>query len=607
MTNINKEDIEKIAGILGVPLGSTTSNLLSGGLSSGAGNAISGIGSTIGGAVGTANPLLGAGISIGSNILGGITNSLFGSKLNQANIDKIQSNNNTLNSMQYTGDNDSLSNQWANTNFGENFSKSDIGKDGLFSSKTKHKYNELKFQQDIARNRALNAFKNAANAADFNNNYNATLNFAAYGGQLFSNGQTEINNGGSHESNPLGGVPFGIGINGKPNSVEEGEVVYNNYVFSDRLITNKNILKQANLPESFAGYSFAKIADKLGKESKERPNDPISKKGLEDSMNKLQMAQEAMKAKKYNKDTTQNKFSKGGKTMNFKPIGFKPVGEDLFNYVLNPALKNTTFVNTPSYEKTYLNSNTALSNDVPSKNIDKSYVLRYAPVIGAAIGIGQNLFSKPNYSRADTLLEASKELGKINPVKYNPISNYLQYKPLDRNWYSNKLEATANANRRAISNSNSPARNAALLAADYNNIIGLGNLARQAEEHDLAQRQQVENFNRGTNSMNSEMALRTDMFNQEQSRNVKAASLTALANAINMKEQIDAARNASFNANLSNFFDSLGDIGNEAYTRNTIWSNPALSGYGITTSGEVQYAPAKKNARKKSNNNSRNV
>ena len=45
------------------------------------------------------------------------------------------------------------------------FAKSDIGKDGLFSSKAKKKYRALKKQQGIARERALSAFENAADAA----------------------------------------------------------------------------------------------------------------------------------------------------------------------------------------------------------------------------------------------------------------------------------------------------------------------------------------------------------------------------------------------------------------------------------------------------------
>jgi len=45
--------------------------------------------------------------------------------------------------------------------------------------------------------------------------------------------------GGTHEQNPLGGIPQGMGANGKPNSVEEDEASYNfkqgKFIFSNRI------------------------------------------------------------------------------------------------------------------------------------------------------------------------------------------------------------------------------------------------------------------------------------------------------------------------------------------------------------------------------------
>jgi len=46
----------------------------------------------------------------------------------------------------------------------------------------------------------------------------------AYGGQFTTpSSLTEFGEGGSHEANPLGGIPQGMGENGQPNLVEEGE------------------------------------------------------------------------------------------------------------------------------------------------------------------------------------------------------------------------------------------------------------------------------------------------------------------------------------------------------------------------------------------------
>jgi hypothetical protein len=72
--------------------------------------------------------------------------------------------------------------------------------------------------------------------------------------------------------------------------VEEGEVKYNNYIFSNRLKAKKEDLQAFNLPEKYEGKTYADIAKILSKESEERPNDPISKRTLDNHLNKLTQA-----------------------------------------------------------------------------------------------------------------------------------------------------------------------------------------------------------------------------------------------------------------------------------------------------------------------------
>ena len=115
-------------------------------------------------------------------------------------------------------------------------------------------------------------------------------NFAT-GGDL-NNGVTLINEGGTHEQNPLQGVPMGMDAQGVPNLVEEGEVKFDDYIFSNRIVADDKSLGISGLPERYKGKTYADIAKKLQKESSERPNDPISKKGLEESMSRLTQAQE---------------------------------------------------------------------------------------------------------------------------------------------------------------------------------------------------------------------------------------------------------------------------------------------------------------------------
>lgn len=124
-------------------------------------------------------------------------------------------------------------------------------------------------------------------------------------GTDFSNGLTYINTGGTHEQNPYDGVPMGTDSQGIPNLVEEGEVIYNDYVFSNRLYPTEKELMTGSLPKKYKKHTFALIAEDMGKESSERPNDPISRRSLEDSLGKLAVVQEEQRMRKGKKGTQQ--------------------------------------------------------------------------------------------------------------------------------------------------------------------------------------------------------------------------------------------------------------------------------------------------------------
>lgn len=184
-SNVGNMLTKGISGAAGSAVGNIAGSAISGGLKSGAGSAISNIGGTIGGAVSAVNPVLGGIISAGTGIIGGLTNRMFGSKLNKEKIAEVEGINKSMNTVMVDNSSaDSIEDQWANQDFGADFSKSDIGKDGWFSNKAKNKYKELKKQQDIARNRALASYENAAEAADTQADLNAMASFAAFGGPL---------------------------------------------------------------------------------------------------------------------------------------------------------------------------------------------------------------------------------------------------------------------------------------------------------------------------------------------------------------------------------------------------------------------------------------
>lgn len=340
------------------------------------------------------------------------------------------------------------------------------------------------------------------------NLYVSVPNIGQHGGN-FSNGVTIIGNGGTHEENPMEGVPMGIAPDGTPNLVEQGEVKFNNYVFSNRLFATGGLLAAHNLPATYADHSFADIAERLSRESSERPNDPISKRGLMSAMTRLQQAQEQLKAEEQNR-----KYAKGGHL-------FEEGG--------------------PTW-------------------------LRYAPAVGAGLGVLTDAFgwtNKPDYGNADLVGSA---VDNLTNVESTPIGNYLTYRPLDRNYYINKLNAQAGATRRAIVNQSGGNRATALaglLAADYNAQSALGNLARQAEEYNLNQRKEVEAFNRGTNQFNSEMGLKAAIANKENDK----LRLQARIQQAQLRDQADARSSAGRAANLTNLFDSLGNIGIDEMNR----------------------------------------
>lgn len=131
-------------------------------------------------------------------------------------------------------------------------------------------------------------------------------------------GLTSFNTGGSHEESPIGGIPQGIGDNGNINLVEEGETRYQDYIFSDRLTLDEDIVKELNLPSNLIGKTFAEASEILAKDIEEHPNDPISKRGFEEMMIRLQAANNM---KKDLEDS--NTFAEGG-SLNGEPMEPSP-------------------------------------------------------------------------------------------------------------------------------------------------------------------------------------------------------------------------------------------------------------------------------------------
>lgn len=708
-----KENISNAfnSGILNSAIGATGVMLgqgISGGLSTGVGNVTQGL-STIASAIpGPWGAVAGAGL----NVMGGLVNRLFGSQINEQAVSNFRNQNTQMANTVLNADNyDSLLSQYSDVSLLGDISKSQVGKDGLFSNKAKNLTASLNRDRDFANERYLSSVRNSVDNIRTNEMLNA--NYAAYGGPLtmrytgtmspfgntfanggnihikpskrgtftaaakkhgksvqsfasqvlankenysptivkkanfarnaakwhsfggdlntnggdFSNGLIIIGNGGTHEENPMEGVPMGVDEQGVPNLVEEGEVIFNDYVFSDRMNVPNSMRSSLGLSKG-KNLTFAKAAKKLSKEAEERPNDPISRRGLLDSMSKLQQVQESLRQQDQEENSS-IQYAHGGRMgtlfngygpdANFLNLSRKAhlFGDSVPDQTstIIPSIYDNNGILTPE-GLTYSRAshlgvpiediqaaesiNKGTSDEPNDKKFDLT-ALRYAPVVGAAIGLGQNIFSKPDYSSSDAILNAANEVGRYTPVGFNPLGDYLTYRPFDRNYYINKLDAQSGATRRAIVNQSAGNRATALaglLAADYNAQGKLGDLARQAEEYNLGQRERVATFNRGTNQFNSEMGLKAAMANQEAALRAKSSRLSGVAQAMQIRDAVDARRGASMSANLTNFFNSLGDIGREEVMKAWINENPALY-YAISTGGAgTQYKGKKKEDKK---------
>lgn len=394
-------------------------------------------------------------------------------------------------------------------------------------------------------------------------------NWNAFGGWLntqggdFTNGVTFIDEGGSHEENPYQGIQIGVDPEGAPNLVEQGEVVYDDYVFSDRMEIPDDIRKEYKL----RGKTFAKAAKSAQRESEERPNDPLSTRGLQAAMERIAEAQEEVRNRKRIRNIKSNRFDKGG-PINPAPIFTNPYLENskLPNEIGGFTAYGTTFGNAPmtkeelnNFEKNRRDYMKSLDNEERGRK--RQTWTRYAPIIGSGLASLSDLFSRPDYGSADMI--GGVGLG-AEAAGYAPIGNYLSYRPLDRDFYINKMNQQAAATRRGLMNTSGGNRlnaQAGILAADYNYGQNMGNLARQAEEYNQQLRERVEAFNRGTNMFNTETGLKASMFNAESRNAAKRARLGQATTAAQMRQAIkdqDAARRS---ANITNFLQGLGDMG----------------------------------------------
>ena len=619
-----------------------------------------GIGNTIQTIGGIASNIPGVGglIGAGVNLLGGLTNAAFGSNINEEFVDQTKADiKNQSNYISEASTNTELLADYSTHKDLANITKSQVGSDGWFSNKAKNLTRQLNRDIDKANTRAWMSLGNTAFNVDKMNDLIAMQNISAYGGPIhikkenrgkftdycegkvtneciqrglnspnpltrkranfarnsrgwshgdggfldtnFSNGINIIGNGGTHQQNKLGGVQMGVDQNGIPNLVEEGEVVWNDYVFSNRLKVPKDMREKYKLHKDI---TFANAAKKLQKESEERPNDPISKRGLDALMQDIMTSQEGVRQQSNN--TPSNKFAEGGSVRDsrwdFTPTILPDKIEPFSAYGL-------TFGNKEPFTKgqgdLYTRNMRNYGKTLNDQGIKDSW-LRKLPIGMAGTSVISDIFSKPDYSAADRIASVD-----LNPslVGFNPIGQRLTYKPMDIDYRTNQLLSKSTATDRNILNTsggNRAAAMAGLLASEYNTQLGLSELARQADEYNRVQEERVAGFNRQTDLSNSQMGLQAAMTNQQARNNTTQLRLNQADRVAMLRQAAKDRYDARRSNNMNLLIQGLADLGREETQRNWLdWLGKKgvlkVDSKGNITTGDTKACGGKLITRKK--------
>ena len=269
----------------------------------------------------------------------------------------------------------------------------------------------------------------------------------AFGGHLNTNGSdfmtglTYIDNGDTHENNPYEGVPMGADSEGTPNLVEQGEVIFNDYVYSNRLQVPKAVRKKYKLRDNM---TFADAVKYLTKSYEERPNDSISRDTAMEVLADLANVQEVIRTnKEYNSDKNIsayggriNKFKKGGDTketdFNWNNLGETPLWNNLLEQPnqSSPTILNNTWM--PTTINPYKGVPNYYGYDKPFWMNDKGeYNKEYIDFINNVYNV--DMFKKHLKDQFNWYDNATEEQKKS--PRYAAIQNFIDTSP---EWYENR-------------------------------------------------------------------------------------------------------------------------------------------------------------------------
>lgn len=356
---------------------------------------------------------------------------------------------------------------------------------GLFGASNRNRQREEANRRVSQAMMAQNTLLSQKEAQD------ALANIVAFGGWVgthggdYPTGFSEFNEGGSHETNANGGILQGIDPNGNPNLVEEGETKWDNYIFSKRLKVPKGFGKAYDLGR-VDKKSYADASKKLSKESEERPFDPISTRGRDAMLGRLQQAQEAQKY-----------IDKADEAMN-EIFDINELGDILYaeggGIHIKPSKRGTFTAAAKKHGKgvqEFARQVLANKENYSSAMVKKANFARnaskwhddggwlqsaglFAPALANVGNLVSDIVSKPEQA----------SLGRMDLSPYI-TRRRLPYEPIDREYMANKYRAQAGATARGIVDSsagNPASARAALVAHNYNALNALGDMYIKSDE-----------------------------------------------------------------------------------------------------------------------------
>lgn len=266
----------------------------------------------------------------------------------------------------------------------------------------------------------------------------------------------------------------------------------------------------------------------------------------------------------------------------FVPIGGYSEYGDTVNSVADQINSSNT-----SSASTNTGKDSDKDKDQNNSTTDWSTYLRFAPAVGSGIQYLSDLFGITNRNNYTNPNLFQRSINAIPNAGFTPLGGYRTFNPFDETYQQNALRSMNEAARRAVinnSNGNYGAALAALDALNYNTGNQFGDLALKAREYNDKERQAIDEYNLKINQINASLSMNA----QEKNQAIAAQKARLTAALAEMRQKIEDTNDAAKSANMTNFYQNVGNVGKEYFNMNMVRYNPAFY-YTITDDGRILY------------------